>query len=252
VISITYSIAPKYVFPAAHNDVDDIVAYLLAHAADFGADPKLLTVGGSSVGGNLALSASPYLHWQGKPVPLAFVAWYPALSFHAPPQEKPKPEGYPTSDPMAFLLPLFDVYAGANRAEHIDDARLHPILAKEEALSRDMLIVSAKMDVLLAEGVEFVERMRKERVEGEGRVEVVLVKTGFHGFMECEYRVVCREMSRVDRWQCRASSLRESVWMLSIRASNSFEKRMRRLGLSLTRIADEEEHSSENGGGRAG
>lgn len=190
VISITYSIAPRHIFPAAHNDIDDIVAFLLAHAADFGADPKLLTVGGSSVGGNLALSASQYLHRQGKPVPLAFVAWYPALSFHVPPQEKPKPEGLPMSDPLAFLLPLFDVYAGTNRTEHMDNARLHPILAKKEALPRDMLLVSARMDVLLPEGMEFIERMKSERGEGEGRAEAVLVEDGFHGFMECECLVV--------------------------------------------------------------
>jgi len=50
-----------------------------------------------------------------------------------------------------------------------------------------MLLVSAGVDVLLEEGVEFVEKM-----EGEGRVEMILVKKGFHGFMECKHLVMCR------------------------------------------------------------
>jgi len=187
VVSITYSIAPRHVYPTAHDDADDIAAYLLAHAEDFGVDPRLLTIGGSSVGGNLALSVSQGFYRQGKDVPLAFVAWYPALCFRAAPWEKRKPEGFPKSDPLAVLLPLFDVYAGANRAEHLGDARLHPVLWGRETLPRDMLLVSAGVDVLLEEGVEFVEKM-----EGEGRVEMILVKKGFHGFMECKHLVMCR------------------------------------------------------------
>jgi acetyl esterase/lipase len=59
VVSLTYGIAPRYTFPAAHDDVDDLVAWILDHAEEeFGADSRLLTLGGASVGGNLALSAA--------------------------------------------------------------------------------------------------------------------------------------------------------------------------------------------------
>lgn len=59
VVSITYRFAPRYTFPAAHDDVDDAFAWLLKNAEEeFGADPRLLTVSGFSAGGNLALAAS--------------------------------------------------------------------------------------------------------------------------------------------------------------------------------------------------
>ncbi|KAI4172315.1 MAG: hypothetical protein LQ346_008615 [Caloplaca aetnensis] len=59
VVSITYRLAPRHDFPAAHDDVDDAVAWLLEHAEEeFGADPTLLTVSGFSAGGNLALAGS--------------------------------------------------------------------------------------------------------------------------------------------------------------------------------------------------
>ncbi len=59
VVSITYRFAPRHGFPAAHDDVDDALAWLMEHAEEeFGADPTLLTVSGFSTGGNLALAGS--------------------------------------------------------------------------------------------------------------------------------------------------------------------------------------------------
>lgn len=59
VVSLTYRFAPRYPFPAAHDDVADALAWLVNHAEErFGADVDLVTVSGISVGGNLALGAT--------------------------------------------------------------------------------------------------------------------------------------------------------------------------------------------------
>lgn len=59
VVSTTYRFAPKDLFPAAIDDVDDVVAWLLKNAAErFQADPKMFTISGSSAGGNLALATA--------------------------------------------------------------------------------------------------------------------------------------------------------------------------------------------------
>ena len=59
VICATYRFAPLHPFPAAHDDIDDVVRYLHKHAENkFGADPQLLTISGFSAGGNLGLSVS--------------------------------------------------------------------------------------------------------------------------------------------------------------------------------------------------
>lgn len=59
VVCATYRFAPVHPFPAAHDDIDDVVRYLHQHAEDkFGADPQLMTISGFSAGGNLALSLS--------------------------------------------------------------------------------------------------------------------------------------------------------------------------------------------------
>lgn len=58
VVSSMYRYAPKHTFPAAIDDIDDVVGYLFKNAeVKFGANPELFAVGGSSAGGNLALAA---------------------------------------------------------------------------------------------------------------------------------------------------------------------------------------------------
>lgn len=59
VVSTTYRFAPRYPFPNAIDDVDDVVRWLLQNAKErFGADPDHFTISGSSAGGNLALATS--------------------------------------------------------------------------------------------------------------------------------------------------------------------------------------------------
>ena len=59
VVSASYRFAPRYPFPAAIDDIDDIVAWLVVNASkELGADPNLFTVSGFSAGGNMVLAAS--------------------------------------------------------------------------------------------------------------------------------------------------------------------------------------------------
>ncbi|KAH8719561.1 Alpha/Beta hydrolase protein [Phaeosphaeriaceae sp. PMI808] len=174
VLSLEYRHAPRHIYPAAHDDVDDIVRWAISHAAELGCDARLLTIGGSSVGAGLGLSTCRTLASEGVRVRGA-LAVYPALTFRVRPGDKVKPEGFPR-DPLSFLAPLYDVYAGAERARNWGDARLHTLLAERESLPEDVLVIAAGIDVLYAEAVEFKERM--------GNVEMMVVENGFHGFLE--------------------------------------------------------------------
>lgn len=197
VVSCSYRVAPRHVFPAAHDDVDDVVSWVLDHAAaELNADPNLLTVGGASVGANLALSVAQYLLHRrsvsSPPTTLTYTATAKGLlafcapvDFRLPPEEKPRPPNFPTRDPLSFLMPLYDAYAGGpTRQRAWDDARLNSFLAGREMLPRDVLFVAAGVDILLDEQVRFVERVRAEG-EGEG-VEMRVWERGFHGWLECE------------------------------------------------------------------
>ena len=58
VLTVDYRRPPEHRFPAAPDDVDTAVHWLVANAAGFGIDPTRLAVIGDSAGGNLALVAA--------------------------------------------------------------------------------------------------------------------------------------------------------------------------------------------------
>lgn len=202
VISASYHTAPKHTFPAAHDDIDDIVTWLLHNAAShWNVDLNLFTMGGSSAGCNLALSTATTLHTrtckdpappQGTFIPevKGFVGFYAPIDLRLKPEEKPRPAKFPKRDPFSFLLPLYDAYAGPSRKENMRNPRLHPIIAEKNTLPKDILFIVPEIDILVHEQLTFVERLKREieeaGEESERKVEARVVEKAFHGWIECE------------------------------------------------------------------
>lgn len=55
-----------------------------------------------------------------------------------------------------------DAYAGPERVKYIENPLLHPILADIEDLPRNMMFVGGKVDILLHEQMNFVQRLEEE------------------------------------------------------------------------------------------
>ncbi|KLJ09117.1 hypothetical protein EMPG_15456 [Blastomyces silverae] len=164
VVSISYSLAPRYPFPTAHQNVQDAAAYIVANAERlWGANPKLLTLSGCSVGSNLALGISQSLSDTDTPAKGALLIDNP-VDLRIPPWEKPRPPAFPKTDPLAFIAPLFDAYAESARSQRSEDPLLNPILADIRTLPRKMLFIIAGADILLHEVTTFVDRLKKEAV----------------------------------------------------------------------------------------
>jgi acetyl esterase/lipase len=195
VVSCEYRIAPRHTFPAAHDDIDEMVSWILENAeAKLNADANLLTMGGSSAGGNLALSAAIELHRRREangsgPVVKAMLGFCPLVDLRPKPEEKPRPPNFPTKDPLFWMLPMYDTYPGPSRAQDLANPRINPIIADKETLPEHILFIVAGIDILLHEQLTFIERVRGELEREHNtkrRVEAKLIEKGFHGWLECK------------------------------------------------------------------
>jgi acetyl esterase/lipase len=201
VISTTYRFAPAHCFPAAIDDIDAIIRYLHLHATRrWGADPELMSVSGSSAGGNLVMAATQQnvCHYPAPTTLKAVVTYYGVMDLRLHPSEKPKPlnmkgeEMMPKNDPLKALFPLMDAYAEQARKNHMDDARFSPMLANLETLPKDVLLIVPGIDILVHEQLTFAERIRGEieadpEGKGKGRsFEAVVYEKGFHGWTYCK------------------------------------------------------------------
>jgi acetyl esterase len=153
VVSVEYRRAPETPFPGPLDDAAAATTWLADHAADLGADPTSLTVGGDSAGGTLAAAVARRLPEKVSRQLLV----YPAL---APPDPVAHPsyarhgEGRMlTRDDMTWFW------------DHYLDGRpptpeAAPLLAGDLADLPPASIAVAGFDPLHDEGVAYAERLR--------------------------------------------------------------------------------------------
>ena len=58
VLAVEYPLAPEHPYPASLNACVDALSYAYRHSDEIGIDPKWISIGGDSAGGNLALSTA--------------------------------------------------------------------------------------------------------------------------------------------------------------------------------------------------
>jgi len=83
VLSVEYRCAPEHPFPAPVEDAITAFEYAHRHAADLGADPDRIAVGGDSAGGNLAAVTAQQAVRRGGAVPAFQLLMYPPMDLSA-------------------------------------------------------------------------------------------------------------------------------------------------------------------------
>jgi acetyl esterase len=156
VLSVDYRLAPEHPFPAAADDATAAFRDVSARAADFGADPARLAVGGDSAGGNLAAVAT--LDLRGEAGAPAFqLLIYPALDMSVKhPSRLRFGEGFIlTEEHMSWYQDQY-VPDHARRT----NPRVSPLLAPDLAGLPPAYIATALADPLRDEGEAYAERLR--------------------------------------------------------------------------------------------
>lgn len=156
VLSVEYRLAPEHPFPAALDDARAALRWAQAHAAELGADPARVAVGGDSAGGNLAAVVS--IDTRGDAPPAAQLLIYPVTDTkNARPSQQLFGEGYflSNADRAAFTRHYLE---GTGTAER--DWRVSPLYAADLSGLTPALVVTAGFDMLRDEGEAYAEALR--------------------------------------------------------------------------------------------
>ena len=170
VLTVDYRRPPEHRFPAAPDDVDTAVHWLVANAAGFGIDPTRLAVIGDSAGGNLALVAAlrnPHLF-------AGAVLVYPFLDPEA------AAPSYATESLPSLTAEECEWYwrQYAARPEDLRHPDLAPLRSDRLGTLPPTLVQVAEHDVLAGEDVELARLIQ----EAGGQVTTTLYPGMVHGF----------------------------------------------------------------------
>jgi acetyl esterase len=158
VLAVDYRRAPEHPFPAAVDDAAAAFDDVVGHAADYGADPARVGVGGDSAGGNLAAGVAQL---SGRPRPAFQLLFYPwlDLSSRHPSYARFGSGFYLSESDLAW-------YRRHYLADPADacDPRCSPLLAEHLAGLPPAYIATAGFDPLRDEAEEYALRLRASGV----------------------------------------------------------------------------------------
>lgn len=156
VLAVDFRLAPEHPFPAALDDTRAALRWAQAHAAELGADPARVALGGDSAGGNLATVVS--LQTRGDAPPAAQLLIYPVTDVrNTRPSQQLFGEGYflSNADRAAFTGYYLE---GTDTPER--DWRVSPLYAPDHAGLPPALVVTAGFDMLRDEGEAYAVALR--------------------------------------------------------------------------------------------
>ena len=163
VASVDYRLAPEHPFPAAPEDCLAATRWCAEHAAELGADPARLVVGGDSAGGNLAAVTALRLRDEGGPRPIGQLLLYPVTDWHTPgwPSYAENAEGYGLT---RATMEWFWGHYLADPATESGHPHAAPIRAASLAGLPPALVTTAEYDPLRDEGEAYAARLAEAGV----------------------------------------------------------------------------------------
>ena len=176
VLGLDYRLAPENPFPAAIEDVAEVLAWLDEEGPAHGLDPVRYALGGDSAGANLALCGTLERRAAGKPLPRATLLNYGAFDR----AERPSYERYGDGERYMLTAPeMADFWTTYLGGEAVQDPRALPFRADLGRLAPAWLCI-AQCDVLLDENLDMARRL----AEAGNLVESRVYQGATHSFLE--------------------------------------------------------------------
>jgi acetyl esterase len=158
VLSIAYRLAPEHPAPAAVEDAYAAFEWAYQHAAELGATPGRVAVGGDSAGGNLAAVVCQLARDAGGPTPVLQWLIYPQTDFSALTRSISLfAHGFLlTKHDMDWFESQYLTPSGLDKT----DPRVSPLLAESLSGLAPALIAVAGFDPLRDEGESYAAALR--------------------------------------------------------------------------------------------
>jgi acetyl esterase len=174
VVSVDYRLAPEHPAPAGTDDAYAAFRWACQHAAELGADPHRVAVGGDSAGGNQAALVAHRARADG-PLPSLQLLLYPVTNYSDETRSQTlfANRYFLTRDDLPWFRDKY-LSGGIDAA----DPRVSPLLADDLSGLPPALVVTAGFDPLRDEGRQYAEAMRAAGVPVDHREFGSLI----HGF----------------------------------------------------------------------
>ena len=173
VLDVQYRVAPEDPFPAAVNDAEDAVKYVLGHPDEY--QTSRISLCGFSSGGTLALVISTLF---ARGTFQSLIGFYPSPSMAGDPGERKAP--VPGRERGSFWTKVFrEAYI---RGKDPRDPRISPIYADTTNFPQEMLIFTADHDVSATDMEALAERIKTEGYAGGRNLVVRRMEDCDHGF----------------------------------------------------------------------
>ena len=157
VASVEYRLAPEAKYPAAADDCYAATRWVAEHAAELGADPSRIAVGGDSAGGNLAAAVALMARDRGGPALAYQLLIYPVTDHDfgtVSYQDNSEGCGLSTRD-MQWFWDQYLPGAAEGKEPYASPARASSLAGLPPAL-----VITAEYDVLRDEGEAYAEALR--------------------------------------------------------------------------------------------
>jgi len=176
VLAVDYRLAPEEPFPAAYDDCVAAYRWVVDHAAELGADPGRLAVGGDSAGGNLAAGVAVEAAREGLPLTLQLLV-YPGTDMRGGTESR---AAY--AEGLVLEQDFIDVATRSYvpRPDDYTDPRASPLLAELPDGLAPAYVATAGFDPLRDEGEAYARKLAAAGVE----VELRRFPDQVHGFLQ--------------------------------------------------------------------
>lgn len=180
VLAVDYSLAPEHPFPQGLNDCVAAIEFASSKAENWGSSTNLISLGGDSSGGNLALASALFINLS----PLtgikinSLVLFYPVVKAFADDSDSWKKYGHGYGLDSYIMQAFNKAYIAR---KDFKDPLISPYFATDKQLSDlpPMLIVNAGRDILCDQGKVFADRAaRVERIVFPGAVHLFITVPG--------------------------------------------------------------------------